>query len=63
MVELKRDSLAALAIYLKSMATEDCTGISFIDSIPLRVCHNRRIHNHKVVDGLANRGHCSIGWF
>lgn len=53
MVELKRDSLLPLAIYLKSMATGDCTGISFIDSTPLRVCHNKRIHNHKVFDGLA----------
>lgn len=63
MVELKLDSLIPLAIYLKSMATGDCTGISFIDSTPLRVCHNKRIHNHKVFDGLATRGHCSIGWF
>ena len=63
MVELKRDSLVPLAIYLKVMATGGCTGISFIDSTPLRVCHNRRIHNHKVFDGLATRGHCSIGWF
>jgi hypothetical protein len=43
------------------MAT--CTGISFIDSTPIRVCHNRRIHNHKVFSGIAERVHCSIGWF
>jgi len=63
MVELMRDSLIPLAIYLKNYGVGDCTGISFIDSTPLRVCHNRRIHNHKVFDGLARRGHCSIGWF
>lgn len=62
-VELKRESLIPLAIYLKQMGTGECTGISFIDSTPLRVCHNRRIHNHKVFEGLATRGHCSIGWF
>jgi hypothetical protein len=63
MVELCSDSLIPLAIYLKSRGLGDCTGISFIDSTPLRVCHNRRIHSHKVFDGLAKRGQCSIGWF
>lgn len=63
MVELCSDSLIPLAIFLKKNALGDCTGISFIDSTPLRVCHNRRIHSHKVFDGLAQRGQCSIGWF
>lgn len=63
MVELMKSSLIPLAVYLKNYGIGDCTGISFIDSTPLRVCHNRRIHNHKVFDGLAKRGQCSIGWF
>lgn len=63
MVELCSDSMIPLAIYLKKNALGDCTGISFIDSTPLRVCHNRRIHSHKVFEGLAKRGQCSIGWF
>lgn len=41
----------------------DCTGISFVDSTPVRVCTNRRIQRHKVFAGLAARGHCSLGWF
>lgn len=40
-----------------------CTGISFVDSTPLRVCHNRRITRHKVFAGRATRGHSSTGWF
>ena len=63
MVELCSGSLIPMAIYLKSRATGECTGISFIDSTPIRVCNNRRIHSHKVFDGLAKRGQCSIGWF
>ena len=63
MVELCSDSMIPLAIYLKSRALGQCTGISFIDSTPLRVCNNRRIHSHKVFEGLAARGQCSIGWF
>lgn len=41
----------------------ECTGISFTDSTLLRVCDNRRIHSHKVFDGIAQRGKCSLGWF
>jgi hypothetical protein len=41
----------------------NCTGISFVDSTPLRVCHNRRIPRHKVFAGVAKRGQTSMGWF
>ena len=37
MVELMRDSMIPLAIYLKNQGLGSCTGISFIDSTPLRV--------------------------
>ena len=63
MVELTSNSLIPLAMYLKTRALGHCTGISFIDSTPIRVCNNRRIHSHKVFEGLASRGQCSIGWF
>lgn len=63
MVELCSESMLPLLAYLKTQGTGNCSGISFIDSTPLRVCHNRRIHNHKVFSGLAQRGQCSIGWF
>lgn len=39
------------------------TGISFIDSKKIVVCHNRRIHQHKVFKGRAARGKSSTGWF
>src|SRR3569832_1933213 len=39
------------------------TGVYFVDSTKLAVCHNRRIHRHKVFDGLAARGKTSMGWF
>jgi transposase len=61
-VELMPLALLPLCLYLKSRLGP-VTGISFIDSTPLPVCHNRRIHRHKVFDGLAARGKTSMGWF
>lgn len=40
-----------------------CTGISFVDSIPIRVCDNNRIFNHKVFQGIATRGKSTMGYF
>ena len=40
-----------------------CTGISFVDSTALRVCHNRRIKRHRVFAGWAARGKTTMGWF
>ena len=38
------------------------TGIYYIDSTALPVCHNRRIGQHKTFTGLAARGKTSMGW-
>jgi len=39
------------------------TGTQYIDSTPLVVSHNRRIHQHRTFKGLAKRGKSSTGWF
>ena len=61
-VELMPLTLLPLCLYLNTRMGE-VTGISFIDSTPLPVCHNRRIERHKVFAGLAARGKTSMGWF
>ncbi len=38
MVELKSTSFIPIMIYLKNKGLAECTGISFVDSTPLRVC-------------------------
>ena len=62
-VEYIPSALGPLAIYLKTRCLGPCTGISFIDSTPLKVCHNLRIRQNKVFAGYAARGHSSTGWF
>jgi hypothetical protein len=39
------------------------TGISFVDSTILTVCHARRINCHRVFKKMAKRGKTSTGWF
>ncbi len=55
-------SVLLLCAYLESRFGS-CTGIAFVDSTPVAVCHNRRISRHKVFDGLVARGKSSMGWF
>lgn len=48
---------------LLHMLTGEETGMYFIDSTAIPVCHNRRIYRHKTFKGLAARGKTSMGWF
>jgi len=61
-VELMPSALVPLCGYLQSRKGR-CSGISFVDSTSLKVCHNRRIHSHKVFRGCARRGKTSVDWF
>jgi len=54
--------LLALVAYLRH-CYGTCTGLAFIDSTALAVCDNHRIAQHHVFDGMAQRGHTSVGWF
>ena len=62
-VELEHDVAIPLAIFIKKVLWCKCKRISFVDSTPLRVCRNQRIHIHKTFKGIAQRGKCSMGWF
>ena len=62
-MELEKEVLLPMTIFIKKVLLRTCTGISFVDSTPLRVCRNQRILIHKTFEGLAEREKCSMGWF
>jgi hypothetical protein len=61
-VEFFPSALIPLCVYLHSCLGR-CTGVSFVDSTKLAVCHNRRIQQHRVFRGLVDRGKTSVDWF
>jgi len=62
-VELMQQNLMPLTLFVKYCCLAKCTGISFIDSTPIRVCKNKRIKRNKVFAGIAKTGKSTIGWF
>lgn len=61
-IELMPRVIVPLTYYLNSKMGKK-TGIYYVDSTALPVCHNLRINRHKVFAGLAARGKTSTGWF
>lgn len=62
-IELSHRCAVPFMLFLHHCCRGECTGISFIDSTVLRVCHNKRIKRNKVFKGLAKVGKSTIGWF
>ena len=62
-VELQQKALLPMVIFLQSCCLGKCTGISIIDSTPIRVCHINRGYSNKVFKGIATKGKSTIGWF
>lgn len=52
-----------MTIFIKKVLLRECTGISFANSTPLRICRNQCILMHKVFKGIAARGKCYMRWF
>lgn len=61
-LELESAILLPFSAYLISKAGQK-TGLYFVDSTSLKVCHNRRIHQHQTFAGIAERGKTSVGYF
>lgn len=61
-VEVMSSIFMPLATYLLSHSGKR-TGLYYVDSTKLDVCHNKRIGRHKTFRGIAERGKTSMGWF
>lgn len=61
-IDLVPGTLLPLCVYLHTRFGQ-CSGVSFIDSTKISVCHNRRIWSHRVMAELAARGKTSVDWF
>jgi hypothetical protein len=61
-VELMPSVLSLLSVFVLTRQKTP-TGVYFVDSTPLSVCHPRRICPHRVFKGVAQTGRSSMGWF
>jgi len=61
-VEQKKSVTMPLFFFMLSQA-KDQTGIYFVDSTTLKVCHIKREKQHKVFAGLAKKSKSTMGWF
>jgi len=61
-VQLIEHALMPLTIFFTGLKGKE-TGIYFVDSTTIEVCHIRREKRHKVFKGLATKSKSSMGWF
>ena len=61
-VELQQYVLIPLCYLMHALAGEQ-TGIYFIDSTTLKVCHIKREKQNKVFKNLAKKSKSTMGWF
>lgn len=61
-LEVMPRAIIPMCAYFTSLKGKP-TGIEFIDSTSLSVCHNIRIPRHKTFAGVAKRGKSTMGWF
>ncbi|KJW07307.1 transposase DDE domain protein [Orientia tsutsugamushi str. UT144] len=54
--------LLPLAVLMHCLKGEE-TGIYYIDSIKLAICHNKRISSNRVFNRISKIGKSSYSWF
>lgn len=65
-VEIMKRVAVPMLFFIKLVLMGECTGISFVDSTCIPVCHNKRIHRvkqHNVFGGKAEVGKSTMGWY
>lgn len=62
-VELESRVAIPMILMLKLLCFGECTGITYVDSTCIPVCHNKRIKRNKVFKDYAQVGKSTMGWF
>jgi Transposase DDE domain len=62
-IELRKMAILPLLAFLVTRKMANCTGISYVDSFPIKACHIKRESGHKTMHGIAQKGKTSVGWF
>lgn len=62
-VELMQQAALPMSVFLKLCCLGECTGITYVDSTPVRVCKNKRIKRNKVFKNIATLGKSTMGFF
>ncbi|CAM3391964.1 membrane-associated, metal-dependent hydrolase [Legionella oakridgensis] len=60
-VEVKKSALLSL-IYFIYYQSKTKTGIYFVDSTTISVCHVKRANSNKVFQGFAKKSKSTMGW-
>ena len=60
-IELQQKVVVPFMLFLKLRGFGHCTGISYMDSTPIRVCNNKRIRSNKVFKDVAEIGKSTMG--
>ncbi len=62
-VELSQQVILPMTMFLKMQCLGECTGITYVDSTPIRVCDKKRIKRNKVFKDIATVVKSTMCWF
>lgn len=61
-VEIQQSIILPLSFFIESYQ-KTMTGIYFIDSTPIKVCHVKRALSNRVFKGIAEKSKSTMGWY
>lgn len=62
-VAIEHRVFVPMMFFINTVCFGKCTGITFVDSTSIKVCHNKRIKRNRVFEGIAKVGKNMMGWF